>query len=58
MPDYKKGEGHNHYVSRCIAEVRREGTSQKAAVGKCEGMAKSHWTRAKSRHRELSKEFR
>lgn len=35
----KKGEQRNSYVSRAIKEIKGEGLSQKAAVGKAEGMA-------------------
>ena len=38
MPKVKKGETRSEYTKRCIPEVIREGKSQKAAVGKCEGM--------------------
>ena len=43
MPGVKKGEKRNHYVSRCVKEVIKEGKGQKAAVGKCEGMYNSKW---------------
>lgn len=43
MPDVKKGEKRNDYVSRCVQYVmKNEGLDQKAAVGKCEGMYTEH----------------
>ncbi len=38
MPYPRKGESRNNYVSRAIKEIRAEGKSQRAAVGKAEGM--------------------
>jgi len=38
MPEVKKNETRSDYVSRCIKVCTAEGLSQKAAVGKCEGM--------------------
>lgn len=39
MPKPKKSEKQSSYVSRCISYVmKKEGLSQKAAVGKCYGM--------------------
>lgn len=43
MPVRRKGEKLSKYVSRCVPEVMGEGKGQKAAVGKCYGMGKSHW---------------
>jgi hypothetical protein len=49
MPSVKKGESRNSYVGRCIPEAKKEGKSQKAAVGKCEGMYNSKWTASKKK---------
>lgn len=38
MPKLKKGESRNQYVNRAIPILIREGLSQKAAIGKAEGM--------------------
>ena len=39
MPEPKKNETKQKYISRCIAYcVKNEGLSQKAATGKCYGM--------------------
>ena len=38
MPKPRKREKKSKYISRCISDVRAEGTPQKAAVGKCYGM--------------------
>jgi len=47
MPAVKKGESRNAYVSRCVPYcMKKEGLSQKAAVGKCEGM----YTYKKKKH--------
>lgn len=38
MPTPRKGESKNDFMSRCIKEVKKEGKSQDAAVGKCQGI--------------------
>lgn len=39
MPRVKKGESRSRYVSRAVDEmIHKEGLSQRAAVGKAEGM--------------------
>lgn len=38
MPAVKKGESRNEYVGRAIPELKKEGLSQKAAIGKAEGL--------------------
>jgi hypothetical protein len=38
MPIPRKGEPRSSYVSRAIKMMRTEGMTQKAAVGKAEGM--------------------
>jgi hypothetical protein len=39
MPNVKKGESRSKYVSRAVEYIiKNEGLSQKAAVGKAEGM--------------------
>ena len=43
MPSVRKNESYKSYMKRCIPIVKREGKSQKAAVGKCYGMFKSKW---------------
>ena len=43
MPAVKKGESRNSYLKRAIPELKKEGLSQKAAVGKAEGMYDSKW---------------
>jgi len=43
MPNVKKGEGSGSYMSRCIPTAKKEGRTQKAAVGKCYGLFKSKW---------------
>lgn len=43
MPKHKKGETKSKWMSRCVPHVKKkEGKSQKAAVGKCLGMWRSH----------------
>ena len=50
MPAVKKGEKRGHYVSRAVdMMVEKEGMSQKAALGKAEGMFSSHWTGPKKK---------
>ena len=49
MPSVKKGEKRNDYVGRCVPEVKKEGRSQKAAVGKCEGMYSGKWKGSKKK---------
>ncbi len=53
MPNVKKGESRNKYVSRAIPMMmKEEGLSQKQAVGKAEGMythAKKHTTKKHKR---------
>lgn len=44
MPSVRKGESSKSYMGRCIRLVKKEGATQKAAVGKCYGMFKSKWT--------------
>ncbi len=34
----KKGEKEKDYISRCVSALRKEGKSQKEAVGQCYGM--------------------
>jgi len=46
MPKPKKGETREHYLRRAIPVMRDEGLSQKAAVGKAEGM----YDHARGRH--------
>ena len=43
MPSVKKGEGQSKYMKRCVPAVKKEGKSQKAAVGQCMGMYRSKW---------------
>lgn len=38
MPEVRKGESGKDYISRCIAQCRREGLTQEQAAGKCYGM--------------------
>lgn len=47
MPSVKKGESSKSYMSRCIPTVKKEGKSQKQAVGQCYGMFRSKWTAKK-----------
>ena len=42
MPAVQKDESKEHYVSRCIPEVMKEGNTQKEAEGKCYGMYDEH----------------
>jgi hypothetical protein len=49
MPNVRKGESSKSYMSRCIPTVKKEGATQKQAVGKCYGMYKSKWTRKKGK---------
>lgn len=42
MPTRKAGESKADYLKRCIPVVKKEGASQKQAVGKCMGMARSN----------------
>lgn len=49
MPAVKTGESRKSYLSRAIPEIMSEGASQKAAVGKAEGMYNSHWTGPKKK---------
>lgn len=44
MPNVRKGESSKSYMSRCIPIVKKEGATQKAAVGKCYGMYRGKWT--------------
>lgn len=43
MPSVKKGEKRNDYVSRAVPEMMKEGLTQRAAVGKAEGLFNSKW---------------
>lgn len=45
MPAVKKGESREDYVSRAIPIIKKEqpGISNKAAVGKAEGMYDEKW---------------
>lgn len=46
MPEIRKGESRDSFVSRCVPMVMKEGGhTQKQAVGKCEGMFNSHMMR-------------
>ena len=47
MPSVKKNESSKSYMGRCIPVVKKEGATQKQAVGKCYGMHKSKWTAKK-----------
>ena len=38
MPKVRAGESRSEYVSRAVPQMIKEGLSQKAAVGKAEGM--------------------
>ena len=49
MPSVRKGENSKSYMSRCIPTVKKEGTTRKAAVGKCYGMYRSKWTAPKKK---------
>jgi len=49
MPSVKKGEGSKAYLERCIPQVKKEGKTQKQAVGQCYGMYKSKWTSKKTK---------
>lgn len=42
MPKVKKRESRNKYVSRAIPQLKQEGLTQKAAVGKAEGLFTSY----------------
>jgi len=42
MPNIRKSEKRSEYVSRAVPILMKEGLSQKAAVGKAEGMYSSH----------------
>lgn len=50
MPSVKKGESRSDYLGRAIPIIKREnpGISNKAAVGKAEGMYNSKWGLKKS----------
>lgn len=47
MPSVKPGESRNDYMARCVPECMAGGLSNKAAVGKCEGMFNSKWQESK-----------
>ena len=47
MPTVKKGEKRNDYVKRAVPVMMKEGLSQKAAVGKAEGMYSQHQKKSK-----------
>jgi hypothetical protein len=49
MPKPAKGEQKNDYISRCIRDVRHEGTGQEQAVGKCYGMWKYYKKKKRSK---------
>ncbi len=49
MPAVKTGESRNQYLKRAIPQIMSEGASQKAAIGKAEGMYSSHWTGPKKK---------
>jgi len=38
MPEVKKGEKSQDYISRCISQVMSEGKTQSQAAGQCYGM--------------------
>jgi len=39
MPEVKKGESEQSYISRCISHcIKNEGLTQEQAAGKCYGM--------------------
>lgn len=43
MPNPRKGETEEEFISRCIQVVMQEGLTQKQALGKCYGI----WTNSK-----------
>lgn len=48
MPKPKKGEKQSDYVSRCVKYVmKKEGATQKQALGKCYGMFRHHKKKGK-----------
>lgn len=47
MPKPNPKESRNEFVKRCIPIVMEEGSDQKAAVGKCEGMYTQHQKKSK-----------
>lgn len=49
MPRPKKGESRNKFVARAIPILMDEGLSQKAAVGKAEGMYTHYKNKSKGR---------
>ena len=51
MPSVRKNESSKSYLSRCIPIVKKEGKSQKAALGQCYGMHREKWTASKSRQK-------
>ena len=47
MPSKIKGETRTEFISRCIPICIKEGLSQKAAIGKCEGLATQYFSHSK-----------
>jgi len=49
MPEPKKNEKQNEYISRCVSVVMKEGKTQEQALGQCYGMWKQSKKRKKSK---------
>ncbi len=56
MPAVKTGESRSDYLKRAIPEILAEGKSQKAAIGKAEGMYNSNWQGPKRKGFQKAKE--
>lgn len=49
MPSVRKHETKKSYLKRAIPELRKEGKSEKAAVGQSEAMYAEKWTSRKKK---------
>lgn len=52
MPEVKKGQSKNSFISECVQKVMKEGKSQKEALGQCYGM----WEQKKKKSKAVVNE--
>jgi len=58
MPNVKPNESKSSYLNRCISYVvNNEGTSQKQAIGKCNGLWEQHLKRKRRNTRKKRRTY-